>query len=198
MIQLTGITWDHSRGYLPMVATAQRFLELHGVEISWRKRSLQEFADYPLQKLTATFDLLVIDHPFVGYAASHPLLLPLDDYLPADYLNDQAENSVGASHHSYQYGGHQWALATDAATPVASYRPDLLKKHGLSLPTTWDDLLELAASGMVILPAIPVDSLMNLYYLCVSQGGTLFQQGSFLDEDIGVQALEQLRALVNL
>jgi multiple sugar transport system substrate-binding protein len=197
--QLRGITWDHSRGYTPMVATAQRFHELHPeVEIIWEKRSLQAFGDYPLQKLVDKFDLLIIDHPFVGYAASHPILLPLDEYLPADYLQDQATNSVGASHESYSYGGHQWALATDAATPIASYRPDLLEKHKLSLPKTWDEVLELAKSGMVIVPAVAIDSLMNLYYFCVNRGISLFENEKFVDEAAGVWTLEQLHKLVSL
>jgi multiple sugar transport system substrate-binding protein len=195
---LRGITWDHSRGYTPMVATAQRFHELHpDVEILWEKRSLQAFGDYPLQKLADKFDLLIIDHPFVGYAASHPILLPLDEYLPADYLQDQAENSVGKSHESYRYGGHQWALATDAATPIASYRPDLLEKHKLSLPKTWDEVLELAKSGMVIVPAVAIDSLMNVYYFCVNKKIPLFEREKFVDEEAGVWALEQLRDFVN-
>ncbi len=29
MIKLKGITWNHTRGLLPMVATSQRFTELH-------------------------------------------------------------------------------------------------------------------------------------------------------------------------
>ena len=196
---LRGITWDHSRGYTPMVATAQRFHELHpDVDIIWEKRSLKAFGDYPLQKLVDKFDLLIIDHPFVGYAASHPILLPLDEYLPTDYLQDQAANSVGASHESYIYDGHQWALATDAATPIASYRPDLLKKHGLSLPQTFDEVLELAKSGMVIVPGVAVDSLMNIYYFCISKGIPLFENERFVDEEQGVWALQQLRTLVGL
>jgi hypothetical protein len=44
MINLKGITWNHSRGLLPMVATAQRFSELYpNVNITWEKRSLQQF-----------------------------------------------------------------------------------------------------------------------------------------------------------
>src|SRR3712207_9484902 len=79
---LTGITWNHTRGYLPLVAAAQRFADRDpGVEIVWHKRSLQEFADAPIERLAESFDLLVIDHPFVGYAARHPTLLPLDEYL---------------------------------------------------------------------------------------------------------------------
>jgi hypothetical protein len=76
MIELTGITWNHTRGYLPMVATAQRFSELHpDVSITWHKRSLQQFADAPLSDLATRFDLMVIDHPSIGEAAQHNLLL---------------------------------------------------------------------------------------------------------------------------
>src|SRR5690242_1692651 len=111
-VKLSGITWNHSRGYLPMVATAQRFSETHpGVEITWEKRSLQEFADAPIQNLVDKYDLLVIDHPWAGYAASSGVLIPLEQYLPAQYLEDQAANSVGHSHGSYFFGGSQFALA---------------------------------------------------------------------------------------
>ena len=161
-VRLRGITWNHTRGYLPMVATAQRFPELHPqIEISWQKRSLQEFGDLPINRLAEEFDLLVIDHPFVGNAAAHGTLLPLDEYLPQSFLADQARHSVGQSHESYSYDGHQWALAIDAATPVSSCRPDLLDRHRIALPETWDELIELARRGAVALPAIPIDSLMN-------------------------------------
>ena len=69
-VRLRGITWNHTRGLVPMVAAAQRFEELHGdVSISWEKRSLQEFADQPLDELGRRYDLLVIDHPWAGFAA---------------------------------------------------------------------------------------------------------------------------------
>lgn len=62
-IRLNGITWNHTRGLLPMVATAQRFSKLHPeIEITWQKRSLQEFGDYPIERLAERFDLLVIDN----------------------------------------------------------------------------------------------------------------------------------------
>lgn len=194
--KLTGITWNHSRGYVPLVATAQRYLELEGVEVTWHKRSLQSFADQPIEELARRYDFLIIDHPFVGYAATHSVLLPLDEWLPSSFLDDQAANSVGPSHASYQAGGHQWALATDAATPVASYRPDVLERHGLDLPTTWDELLQLADSGMVALPGIPIDSLMNFYFVLDGLGATLFDGQRVVEEDIGTHGLEMLRDLV--
>src|SRR3954466_8310825 len=122
---LTGITWAHSRGLTPLLALSQRYSELHpGVEIKWKKRTLQEFADFPLEKLVNNFDLLIIDHPWVGCAAATQSVLPLEEYLSAEFLAGQLKASVGGSHESYNYAGSQWALAIDAATPAASYRPD--------------------------------------------------------------------------
>ena len=137
-IIIKGITWGHSRGISPLLAFSQRFSELNpGVEVQWTKRSLQEFADFPIEKLTEQYDLLIIDHPWVGCAAATNCVLPLESYLPKDYLQDQLDNSVGQSHQSYHYNGHQWALAIDAATPAASYRPDLFEKNNISLPLVW-------------------------------------------------------------
>jgi multiple sugar transport system substrate-binding protein len=198
--KLTGITWNHTRGLLPLIATAQRFGEMYpDIEITWEKRSLQAFADFPIERLAEKFDLIIIDHPFAGHAATHPTLLPLDEYLPADYLADQAANSVGVSHPSYNFGGHQWALAVDAATPVSAYRPDLLARYETAVPETWEDLLALARRGLVAVPAIPIDSLMNFYMLCLALG-----EEPFLDSEqvvshaVGAAALEALRELVSL
>lgn len=197
---LTGITWNHTRGYLPMVATAQRFAETHpGVEIVWQKRSLQEFADFPIERLAEQFDLLVIDHPFAGRAAADPILLPLDEHLPPAFLADQAAHSAGRSHQSYTFGGHQWALAIDAATPVSAWRPDLLERRGVTPPATWEELVELARRGAVALPAIPIDSLMHLYMLCIAEGEQPFASPEHVvSETTGVTALERLRELVAL
>lgn len=199
-IQLKGITWNHSRGYLPMVATSQRFSEIHSdIQISWEKRSLQQFADFPLQGLIDQYDLLVIDHPWAGYAAMHRVLVPLNEYVSADFLADQAANSVGASHISYQFAGSQTALAIDAATPVASYRADLLAEYELQLPTTYEQVLDLARMGRVIFPAIPVDSLMNFYMFCATLGEEPFLSSEYvISEATGILALDYLRELAAL
>ena len=197
---LQGVTWNHSRGYLPMVATAQRFSEINPlVEIRWEKRSLQEFADYPVEKLAENFDLLVIDHPFSGYAAAHPVLLPLDEHLSKDFLAEQARESVGKTHESYFYGGHQWALAIDAATPVSCSRPDLAERYGVSIPETWEELLSMAKLGRVVVPCIPVDCLMHFFMLCASLGeepGSQTQR--LISQDVGTRALMMLKELSSL
>lgn len=194
-ITLRGISWDHTRGFLPMVASAQRFHELHPhVDIVWEKRSLQAFADQPIQLLAERFDFIVIDHPFVGYAAAHPVLVPLEQHLDAAYLADQAAHSVGASAPSYWYGDHLWALAIDAATPVSAWRPDRLPTP----PQTWDELMALARQGRVAVPAIPIDSLMNIYMLCIALGETPFTTTTHMVSDaVGVQAMQHLAELVH-
>ncbi|MCR8631282.1 ABC transporter substrate-binding protein [Paenibacillus radicis (ex Xue et al. 2023)] len=199
-ILLRGITWNHTRGYLPMVATSQRYSELFpNVTIQWDKRSLQEFADLPIQALIDQYDLLVIDHPWAGYAADSRVLLPLNEYLPEDYMRDQAANSVGGSHASYQFDGSQTALAIDAATPVASWRDDLLQQQGLELPANWDQLLQLAGKGVVAFPAIPIDSLMNFYMFCLANGEEPFiSREEVVSSEIGHAALEALRELASL
>ncbi len=195
-IILKGITWGHSRGITPLQAAAQRFTELHpNVEVQWHKRSLQQFADYPIEKLTEEYDLLIIDHPWVGTAAATRCVLPLDEHLSAGYLQDQLENSVGASHSSYHYDGHQWALAVDAAAPAASYRKDLLD----TVPQTWEEVLSLARAGRVAVPAIPIDLLMNFYTFCIAHGETPFADTKeVINEHTGILALCAMYELYSL
>lgn len=199
-VALTGITWNHSRGFTPMAATAQRFMDAHPhVEIEWSRRSLKDFGAFPIQRLAESFDLLIIDHPFAGHAAEHSVLVPLDRHLPAEFIADQAANSVGCSHASYVSAGHLWALAVDAAAPVSGWRPDLLSRHGAEVPQTWEDVLGLAGRGLVAVPAAPVDALMHLYMLVSALDGELFASSEAIGRaDAVVAALELLRELVSL
>lgn len=198
-VLLKGVTWGHSRGLVPMVATGQRFSELNPhVQLRWEVRSLQAFADQPIDVLARQYDLLVLDHPSIGEAQAHGLLVPLDGYLPADFLADQARNSVGRSHQSYQLEGHQWALATDAATPVSAARPDVLQRHGMQLPQSWDEMLELARAGLVALAGLPLNGLMHFYTLCISEGDEPFCHAAHLvEQEAGVNALMALKELVD-
>jgi multiple sugar transport system substrate-binding protein len=197
--ELRGITWQHTRGFVPMVATAQRFSELHPeVSIRWEMRSLQAFADQPIEKLARDFDLLVIDHPFVGRGSRGDVLLPMDALLDAQFLEEQRTNAVGASYESYVWAGQIWALPTDTATPVSGARLDLLQRHGAEKPTNWSELMVLAVSGLVSLPAVPIDSLMNFYMLCVALGEEPFSaEDTVVSQETGGRALAMLRELVN-
>jgi multiple sugar transport system substrate-binding protein len=199
-VTLRGITWDHSRGFLPMVATAQRFHERHpDVDIAWSKRSLQEFADRPLKELAEQFDLLVIDHPWVGLVAQHRILLNLAELIPPAFLSDQESNSVGKSHASYQFDEGQWALAIDAAAPVSAFRQDLLERAGLGCPRSWSDVIELGRKGLLGCPSIPLDVYGNFLNLCASAGEELFASPhEVVSRDGGIAALERLKELASV
>jgi len=195
---LHGITWGHSRGITPLLAASQRYNEIYPeTEIHWKKRTLQEFADYPIEKLTMDYDLLVIDHPWVGCAAATNCVLPLNDYLPEPFLEDQQINSVGNSHLSYNYNHKQWALAIDVAAPAASYRKDLLSKNNESLPETWNDVIRLARKGKIAVPAIPVDLLMNFYTFCMAHGEEPFQE-VLITKETGIAVIETMKELYSL
>ncbi len=183
-----------------MTATAQRFEELNpDVRISWDKRSLQAFADEPIDQLAKRYDLLVIDHPWSGFAARTGVTVALDDWLPAEFLADQKANSVGRSYESYSFDGRQWALAIDAATPVAAARMDLLANMGAAVPDTWSDLLALAKRGKVVVPSIPQDTLMNFYMLCSTMGEDPCERANeVVSQDVGIKALKMLRELSKL
>jgi len=196
---LKGITWNHTRGYVPLVATAQSFEDVTGgVEILWQKRSLKDFGDAPLEKLSEDFDLLVIDHPHIGHAASRGMLAPLENLLPPKCLREMTAASVGRSYESYWFDGHLWASPIDAAAPVSSWRPDLMERSGIALPETFDDVLELARGGLVAVPATPVDSLMHFFMICCALGEEPFvSSDGVVSRETGVAALTKLRTLID-
>jgi multiple sugar transport system substrate-binding protein len=197
---LRGITWKHTRGLLPMLATAQRFEEMHpGVRISWETRSLQSFADEPIEMLAQRYDLMVIDHPSCGHAATGGFLMPLDEVIPASFLHDQEQHSTGQSYFSYDYGGHLWALPIDTATPISMYRHDLLRMAGHALPGTWEEMIKLARKGFVIVPGLAIDSLMNFFMLSLALGEEPFIAEDYVvSEPVGIEAMRRLRELLQL
>jgi len=191
---LRGITWEHSRAITPLFACAQRFNELHpDVEIIWTKRTLQEFADFPVESLVENYDLLIIDHPWAGTAAATQCVLPLNKYLPEKLLKNLQENSVGRSHQSYEYAGNQWALAIDAAAPVASYRADLFLKFNRKLPTNWEGLIDLAREGKVAMAGIEVDLVLHFFMFCIAEG-----EYPFLSDDELVSLVKGREALKSM
>jgi multiple sugar transport system substrate-binding protein len=185
-----------------MLATASRFAETHpGVRIEWQARSLQGFADNPIRQLAEEYDFIVLDHPFMGTVAKGGYLVPVEQHISAETLATLRRESVGDSHESYFYDGHQWALAIDAAAQVAGYRPDLLAAAGVKVPVTWDEVLALSRirPGFVTMPLLPVDSLCSFFTLCASSGEDPFRSslgsGKIVSDQTGEEALHRLQDL---
>jgi multiple sugar transport system substrate-binding protein len=196
-VQLTGIAWDHSRAFPPLVATAQRFEETHpGVRICWEKRTLDEFGHAPIDQLASRFDLIVVDHPWAGFAFEKNLVHDLKPLLSPPALDELANNSVGATFQSYCYAGKLLALPIDAATPAPSWRPDLLEQAGQSAPATWAGAVALAQRKLAIVPGFNADLFLHFLMLVKALGAspcTDFEQ--IAPREIMHHAVELLREL---
>ncbi|MCT8161730.1 extracellular solute-binding protein [Pseudoruegeria sp. SHC-113] len=189
-MKLSGITWDHPRGYDPVVAASEAYAEQTGVEISWQKRSLQAFADAPIAELAEAHDFIVLDHPHVGQIAETGALLPLP--APED---DGA--SLGGSAESYLWQGQCWAYAIDAACQMACHRPDL----GAPVAKVWEDFLRPEAKAFrPLTPLLPVDAFDMFMTLVAGRGGAVmpYAPQRFVSEENGLHALTVLRALFAL
>lgn len=195
-VRLRGITWEHERGYGSVVAAARAYAAVRpDVEIDWQYRSLLAFGDQPVEDLVADYDLLVIDHPHIPFAAENGLLLALDGAGHDDELEVLAAQTVGPSHATYTYAGRQWGLATDAAAQVAAWRPDLLPEP----PRTWADVLALAQEGRVLWPAKPVDAFSSLVSIAGAYGHTPMRTpGVFLAREGALAALDLMHRLAAL
>lgn len=203
MIRLRGMTWGHDRGLAPMLATAQQFAaDHHGVAIDWEARSLSEFGEKPAEHLAEQYDLVVLDHPYIGELARSRAFLALDEFLPATFLAELAAETIGPSHASYQMDGHQWALAIDAAAQVTGYRADLLASEGLPLPQTWQQVFDIARvrRGFVSLPLFPLDAFLAFCSICANATGSesdppFTHADIVVSHDTGEFALDLLRRL---
>jgi len=199
MITLKGITWDHARGFDPLIAASELYFKEKGIQVEWNKRSLTNFGDQSLEELSKQFDLIIMDHPHVGVAEASQCLLPLNDLVAANTLNELKNASAGPSFESYHYHGKQWALPIDAAMQCASYRADLMGSD--RLPNTWEEVFTLAKTlatkklyiGMAL---CPTDCLCSFLSLTAGLGSAIRENNELLVEpSIGLKALTMLRSM---
>ncbi len=206
MIELRGSTWDHTRGYAPMAATAEAYMVTHpDIHIHWERRTLRDFAEMPLPQLALRYDLIVLDHPWIGGCVANGSLLPIDEYISAEFLSKMAQNSVGKSHASYYYDQHQWALAIDAASQVSAYRPDLMAGIDAAIPQTWDDVMVLAqrlkhaGRRYVSTPLMHVDCFPCFFSLCANYGEQAFTGKEIaVSRPLGLHVLGMMRSLMEV
>jgi multiple sugar transport system substrate-binding protein len=199
MIELHGITWDHVRGWGGLRGAADAYTRSRpDVRVTWEARSLQAFADEPVEEL-GRFDLIILDHPSIGAAVARGALVPLDQRLDPAFLAEQRSASVGRSFESYTWNGHQWALAVDAAAQVAASRPDLLERAGLDVPRSWSDVLRAAEvlrqrRSSIAMPAVPVDAICAFLAICAAP----FDGERVVARDAGRDALAILRDVIDV
>lgn len=204
-ITLKGLTWDHPRGYGPLLAGAPEYEARHPeIKIRWDRRTLREFGEAPIERYLDRYDLLIVDHPFVGFAAAHEALVDLASTINEAEKLFFAADSVGPSWQSYGYGGGLWAFPIDAATQVAAYRPDLLLTLSPVVPTTFDAVLELGrnarqANKYIVVPACPTDAISLFFTLSANLGFPIREESEiFIDESVAAEVLDRLHELIAL
>jgi multiple sugar transport system substrate-binding protein len=199
MARLHGITWDHPRGYQGLFAATAAYREAHPeVEIRWDRQPLRGFEAHPIADLAARYDLVVLDHPFMGDVAAEGCLIGLSPYWAELDADDLASDVVGASFESYRYAGEVWALPLDTACQVAAYRRDLLARLDMELPMSSDAVRALARRGPIAIALHGVHGFLVFLALCANLGSPPSESGEpFIAAETGLHALDILREMAS-
>jgi multiple sugar transport system substrate-binding protein len=201
-VQLRGITWQHRRAIDPLMSTLSLFRSQHPeIDIHWFCRPLHGFEFTPIVDLAKEYDLIVLDHPFVGDIAASSCLLPIEDLIAPD----ECAAFVGPSLEGYRFAGRLWAIPIDAACQVAVSRPDLMGKLDQLPPANWNELIRLGhraaeANLSLAIGLRGVHSLMTFFSLCANLGSPCSVEPhlAFVDPGTARAALAMLRDLVAL
>ncbi len=199
-VTLRGMTWDHRRAVDPLERTMPLFRAKHpDIDIEWSKRPLSGFEFTPVDELASAYDLIILDHPFMGQVAATGSLCPLDEVL------GEGDPFVGPSLASYRMNGSVWALPVDAACQVAVSRPDLMQLFDAESPVDWDGLMALGSlvrrKGLWLAIGLKgVHSLMTFFTLMANLGTpcAIERNAPFADDKAARHVLGLMRALLSL
>lgn len=187
-VPLTGLTWDHPRGYRALEAAmaAEPSPSIH-----WSRQPLEGFESHPIADLAARYDILVLDHPHIGEAIAEDCLQPLESVFSAGEIAAWGVSTIGPALRSYRWDGRHFALPLDVATQVAARDPDLLPG---SPPDTWDEVQELSERAPVALSLAGPHAVLTFLSLCVSLG---HEPGGdmLVEQATGEEALEQMKRI---
>ena len=200
-VTLRGITWGHRRAIDPLLATLPAFHRDHpDIDIDWSSRSLHGFEFTPVETLARKFDLIILDHPFVGDIVEHRCLRPLDELLDPG----SAAAFVGRSLATYRRADRLWALPVDAACQVAVARSDFLDRLGQTAPRDWAGMTALGqrarAQGLWLAIGLKgVHALMTFFTLCANLGKpcAVDRDAPLIDRRTGLAVLEAMRNLLS-
>lgn len=194
---LQGLTWDHPRGYGPLLALdsldatpGRNYYGAVDERISWDVQPLEGFESASILKTAIDYDIIVMDHPHIADAVLDGALIPLDDLVDPAELHAWRAASAGPSFDSYRFRDKCWAVPIDAATQVLAAQP--------SAPTldTWVDVAAFAHSGGRVALCVAGPHAMNLLLaLLAAQGVPAAGSAVFADVNAVAGALGFLRSL---
>lgn len=198
-VKLRGMTWDHRRAIDPLTYSLPQFRNRHpDIDIEWSARPLAGFEFTSVDVLAEDYDLIVLDHPFMGAVSASGSLASLDGI---GGLSDDL--FVGPSLATYRMKGSLWALPVDAAAQVAVSRPDLMQALDAEPPRNWSELISLGAKARrnslsLAIGLSGVHSLMTFFTLMANLGTpcATTQEEPFADKPTARGVLGLLRGLL--
>jgi multiple sugar transport system substrate-binding protein len=191
-VTLSILAWDHPRATLPLAAASRAWAELTGEPFEVATRSLAAFGDET--PATDRNDLVLIDHPHIGQAATSGAIVALDELVAPDELAAIEAAAVGPPG-VYRWNHACWAVGVDEACQALAVGPGSLGDH--PIPRTWSDVLALARvlPGRVALPLHPAHAISSCLSLLAARGG--HAGGSVLADPLCLEwAVSVLAALV--
>jgi multiple sugar transport system substrate-binding protein len=108
--------------------------------LTWTSDEQHQFYVINLEGATPTFDVLMLDVIWVPEFARAGWLLDLSPWVTREELSPHFPAAVTAS----TWGGGVWGMPWNMNAGVLYYRADLLGKHGLAPPRTWEEMVEQA------------------------------------------------------
>lgn len=208
-VVLRGITWQHPRGYDPLVAASDAWMARHpDVRVEWHQLPWYRFEEEVLRSLAdrdGAYDLVMFDHPWVGRLAAGECLIAWDELVPPEYLASLRARVVAPSLESYEWEGRLWALPLDAACHASLYRCDLV--DAATLPVHWDDIAKWASRyhrpparyGLLL----SLEGVLGHCLFCSMLAGLghppyVDEDGPHCDRAAATHVLETLRSLIAL
>jgi trehalose/maltose transport system substrate-binding protein len=109
--------------------------------LTWTSDEQHQFFVINLDGGSPAFDVLLLDVIWVPEFAQAGWLLDLSPWVTREELAPHFPAAVAAA----TWGGRVWGLPWNMNVGVLYYRADLLARHGLAPPRTWEELVDQVA-----------------------------------------------------
>ncbi len=136
------LTYWHASPQPPMEPTTLEMVAAFEEEYPWIDVNVEgfPFGEYFTKLDTATAggnapDLFWVDVTEVPRYAFFETIIPLDEYLPDDYLSDWYEGP----RNDMQYEGQVWAVPLHQSTEALLYNEDIVNEAGLTPPNSYEE-----------------------------------------------------------
>jgi ABC-type glycerol-3-phosphate transport system substrate-binding protein len=140
---LTVAYWTNIPKPENLMAVFDGFSKKNGVKVNYF--ALPEAFGDDVQKLTTYLssgytglDVLWLDDFMTATFSSAGWLLPIENMTAAENFSAIAPAQLKLS----TYNGHKYRLPANVGSVIFFYRKDLFDKEGISVPTTWDEIVQ--------------------------------------------------------